>query len=661
MTDYNSLRVSDMHIDIETYSRRDIRKTGSYKYFECPDFEILMICYSYDHYPEHIISLAEGEEIPEHFIKNLLDPRVRKLAHNANFERNAFKRVGLDVPSRQWFCTAVKASYCGLPLSLDDISKALKFSADKAKLATGKKLIRYFCMPCKPTKVNGGRTRNYWHHDLEKWEQFKEYCRGDVRAEKEIEHVLQNYDIPEIERELYFLDQHINDRGIEIDLDFVNNIIAVDDAFIQTHVDFITTNTNIKNPNSATEIKRWLLERTGKVVKSIAKEHMSKLIEDSQDALVREVLIRKQKLSNTSLKKYRTMLTCVCDDDRVRGLLMFYGANRTGRWAGRLVQVQNLPRNYLKNIAQVKEDFKHLDFDVLSMMYDDLNKVMSQLIRTAFIAGDGKTYVVDDFSAIEARVTAWLANEKWRLDIFNTHGKIYEASASMMFGVPIEKVTKGSPLRDQGKVAELALGYGGGVNALTEMDFNNAISEKDKPRIVSLWREKSPNIVALWKDVEVNAKRALRRKNRVQISKYRGLEFMYDGVALTIKLPSGRKLFYWNPSFTTNKWGNKTIQYKGLNQKSKKWWNITTYGGKLVENIVQAISRDVLAQAMLNLHNEGFDIDMHIHDEAVMPVLLSESQYNLNRVNKIMSQPMDWAPELPLEADGYITPFYKKD
>lgn len=648
-----------LHIDIETYSSEDIAKAGAYKYLESLDFEILLVAYAFNGEGIHIVDLAQGETLPDYFIKALQDPTVEKHAHNAVFERQAFKQIGYDVPTEQWYCSAVKAAYCGLPLSLGDASKALELE-EKGKSSTGKALIRYFCCPVKATKVNGQRTRNFPHHDPEKWGEFKAYCIQDVEAEREIDNRLKGYNIPNAERAIYLLDQAINDRGILIDLDFAKRAFEINGINSEIILKSIKDLTGLDNPNSPAQLKEWLSKALQKEVKSLAKDIIPTLIEEAGAGPVSDVLALRQKASKTSIKKYDAMLNCTCSDGRAHGLFQFYGASRTGRWAGRLIQLQNLPQNHIDELELAREVVADGDYDLASLLYDDIASLLSQLIRTAFVAKPGYTFAVADFSAIEARVIAWLADEKWRLDVFKTHGKIYEASASMMFNVPIEKVTKGSDLRSKGKIAELALGYQGAVGAMKQMGGEAmGLSEEDMRQTVTKWRQANRFIVRLWFDVEQAAIRAVETRKPVILPK--GLVFNYDGYALTIKLPSGRKLFYKDPSFTTNSWGARSLQYKGMVQATHQWGYVDTYGGKLVENIVQGIARDLLAYSMLRLDGEGFDIVMHVHDESICEVPAKGAAEELDRMCEIMGEPVPWAPGLPLEADGYITPFYKKD
>ena len=650
-----------LHIDVETYSSIDIRKAGAYKYTQSIDFEILMVAYAFDREPIELIDLAQGEKLPERFLQALVNPQVEKHAHNANFERNAFKAVGYDVPINQWHCSAIKAGYCGLPLSLEMASVALKLE-EKGKLSTGKALIRYFCVPIKPTKANGRRKRNFPNHDLEKWEEFKIYCIGDVEAEREIGRRLKSYTLPIFERKNYILDQEINDRGIKIDTAMARNAYDIDRQNSEVLKHKLIELTGLENPNSPAQLKSWLSEAMGREVKSLAKGEIPALIEEAESETVKKVLKLRTKASKTSIKKYIAMQNCVCYDGRAHGLFQFYGANRTGRWAGRLIQLQNLPQNHLKDLDGARKAFASGDYDLVTMLYENISSTLSQLIRTAFIAKEGHTFVVADFSAIEARVIAWLAGESWRLDVFNSHGKIYEASASMMFGIPIEQITKGSGLRQKGKVAELALGYQGSVGALVQMGGEDmGLTEPEMKEIVRKWRDANPAIVRLWKQVEGFAIRAVKTRKRVVLPKYKNLAFEYDGRVLTIELPSGRKLFYQSPTITTNKWNKPSLKYKGVNQTTKKWGWIDSYGGKFVENIVQAIARDLLAAAMLKLNWEGYKIVMHVHDEPVCETPLESAEKDLEKICEIMGTEIPWAKDLPLAADGYITPYYKKD
>ena len=651
-----------LHLDIETYSSVDITTCGSYKYFESLDFEILMIAYAFDEEPVRILDIARGRGDFFTFTSNFIlkYPDLELHAHNANFERNAFRTYGIETPIERWHCSAVKAGYCGLPLSLDGASKALQLG-DKGKSADGKALIKYFSCPVKPTKINGMRTRNHPHHDTEKWERFKDYCMQDVEAEREIGRKLQAYEITETERLIYLLDQKINDKGILIDLVMAKNAYDIDNRFSAELYTQVKELTGLDNPNSPAQLKNWLQDKTGFEIPSLAKGLLPDLVKEAKSPEVSKVIGLRQMMSKTSTKKYLAMLNCACNDNRAHGLFQFYGANRTGRWAGRLIQMQNLPQNHLEDLEDARAVIASGDYDLTTLLYDDIPSMLSQLIRTAFVAKEGYTFAVADFSAIEARVIAWLAKEQWRMKVFNTHGKIYEASASKMFNVPIEAVTKGSDLRAKGKVAELALGYQGAIGALKTMGGEKmGLSDPEMEMIVKRWRTANPAIVALWADLESCAMRAIQYKKKV-VSIHKGLIFDCDDMALTIELPSGRKLFYQSPSFTENQWGRKSIRYKGMDQTTKQWTYVDTYGGKLTENVIQAIARDLLADSMLRVDAAGYDIVMHVHDEVVVEVPLDDAEDDLNNICAAMGEEVSWAKGLPLTADGYLTPFYKKD
>jgi len=650
----------NLHLDIETYSSVDITTCGSYKYFESLDFEILMIAYAFDDDPVQILDLAKGDDFINFLAPHLLNPEINLHAHNANFERNAFKTYGIDTQASQWHCSAVKAGYCGLPLSLDGASKALRLG-DKGKSAEGKNLIRFFSCPVKPTKSNGFKVRMFPSDNPEKWESFKEYCMQDVEAEREIGRRLERYEIPESERQIYFLDQKINDKGILVDLVMAQNAFDIDNRFSAELYDKVKELTGLDNPNSPAQLKKWVGDITGTTITSLAKGGIEEIIQDANDSRVTEVMGLRQMMSKTSTKKYLSMLNCACEDNRAHGLFQFYGANRTGRWAGRLIQMQNLPQNHLDDLEEARATIAGGDYDLATMLYDDIPSVLSQLIRTAFIAKPGHTFAVADFSAIEARVIAWLSGEAWRMKVFNSHGKIYEASASKMFNIPIEQVTKGSDYRAKGKVAELALGYQGAVGALKTMGGEKmGLSDIEMDTIVKKWRKANPAIVALWADFESCAMRAIQTKKKV-ISIHKNIEFDCNEEVMTIKLPSGRSLFYREPSFTVNKWDKKSIRYKGMDQTTKQWTYVDTYGGKLTENIIQAIARDLLADAMLRADEAGFEIVLHVHDEVVCEIQNNFESSELESLCAILGEEVSWAKGLPLTADGYVTPFYKKD
>lgn len=655
----------NLFIDIETYSSVDIKKSGAYKYIESPDFEILIIGYALNDNPVKIIDLAQGEEIPEEFEEALLDQDCIKVAHNAVFERLSFKRIGYNIPAEQWYCTSVKVAYCGLPLSLDEVSKALNLT-DK-KLDTGKALIKYFSCPCKATRINGMRTRNYPEHAPEKWEMYKEYNKYDVLAEREIFHRLEKYEIPEIERKMYVLDQNINDRGILVDIELAKSAIDVDNTYTSILVQQAQQLTGLKNPNSPAQIRKWIEDKTSNVVLSLSKESMPDLMKEFADYPdIIEMLNIRKKLSKTSIKKYYAMLNCAMKDHRVRGTFQFYGANRTGRWAGRLLQLQNLSKNHISHIEIPREMIRARDWESVEMMYDDVADILSQLVRTALIAPSGKVFSVADFSAIEARVISWLANEKWRMDVFHGDGKIYEATGAKMFNVPISAITKGSVLRDKSKISELALGYEGSLGALKRMGGERmGLSDTEMMSLVRKWRSANPAIVDMWKEIDETSKEAVRYQRPISCT-CRNIIFDCDGEFMTIQLPSGRKLFYYGPKFKDKKIGRSTMPtrvlcYQGVVQETKQWGEIDTYGGKLTENIVQAISRDLLGNSMLNLEANGYYPVCHIHDEILSEVPEKNAQAYYEEMASIMGTPPEWASDLPLRADGYITPFYLKD
>lgn len=644
-----------LRIDIETYSSVDLIKCGVYKYADSDDFEVLLFGYAFDDEPVRLIDLLDMEEIPEEVEQALFNPEIIKTAYNANFERTCLaKHFGKVMPPEQWRCTAVQASHLALPSSLDGVAKTLGLSAQKD--AAGKNLIKYFSIPCKPTKVNGGRTRNYPEHAPERWEKYKSYCMQDVEVEREISKKLHNYPLPDDEQKLWVLDQRINDKGVKVDVEMIQHAITCDELVKAELLARACELTGLNNPNSNVKLKNWITEIEGFEVDSVAKAEIPTLIDKAEHEVTKEVLQLKQQLSKTSVKKYEAMQRMVCSDSHVRGILQFYGANRTGRWAGRGVQVHNLPRNYLRDLDEARETLKNGDYDLLDVLYDNVADTLSQLVRTTFIAEDGQTFNVADFSAIEARVVAWVAEEKWRLKVFNTHGKIYEASAAKMFKVPIESIGKGSDLRQRGKVAELALGYQGGPGALVQMGaLDMGIEESELRGLVDSWRDSNPNIKQFWYDVQNAAIRAVKTKTTVRIQK--DISFIPTSNFLFIQLPSGRRLSYYSPRIEDGDFGDQ-LTYEGIGE-NKKWCRLKTYGGKLVENIVQAIARDCLAVSMIRLDDAGYDIRMHVHDEVIISHPVDED--SLEDITNIMGQEIEWVKGLPLGADGYYTKFYKKD
>lgn len=650
--------VTILSIDIETFSSVDLKRCGVYAYTEAPDFEILLFAYAFNDHPVQVVDLASGETIPDSIDGLLRHPSVIKTAFNANFERTCLaKYLGYEMPPEQWKCSSVHALTLGLPLSLDEVAKVLKLQQQKD--TAGKALIRYFSVPCKPTKANGGRTRNLPAHDPEKWKQFKAYNAQDVIVERTLRKTLERYPVPQIEQKLWALDQEINDRGVRVDPDLVAHAIACDASYQQRLESEAVALTGLDNPKSVAQLKAWLLEVEGLEVESLSKETVPALLAQAENTTVHRVLELRQEMAKTSIKKYQAMDRARCPDDRIRGLLQFYGANRTGRWAGRLVQVQNLPQNHLKDLDLARQLLMAGKYDTLELLFDSVPGVLSQLVRTAFIPTPGCRFIVADFSAIEARIIAWLAGEKWRMDVFNSHGKIYEASAAQMFKVPVDSITKDSPLRQKGKISELALGYGGSVGALTVMGaLKMGLEEAELPELVNTWRQANPNITRFWWDVGNAAMAAVLEKRTVSL--HHGLTFSYESGGLFIRLPSGRRLAYVRPRIETDERFRKPVlTYEGLNQETKQWCRLNTYGPKLVENITQATARDCLAEAMLILDGYGYQIVMHVHDEIVLEV--PDDQGSLEVVCEIVGAPLEWAPGLPLRADGFETVYYKKD
>ena len=660
-----------LSIDLETYSDVNLKKAGLYRYVQSPAFEILLFAYSFDGAPTQVIDMAQGEEIPMEVIHALTDPQCLKHAYNAAFEWYCLsKYMGAQLPPAQWRDTMLHGLYAGYTAGLDATGRALGIPEDKQKLTTGKALIRYFCAPCKPTKANGGRTRNYPHHDPEKWELFKTYNGQDVVAEMEIERRLSVFPVPDFVQKQWETDLLINARGVAVDMDFCEGALELGETIRAQLTDEAVQLSGLQNPNSVKQLARWLSAETGDDITSLRKETIKELLgRDNADHVQRMLEIR-QELGKTSTKKYDAIEAAVCDDGRVRGLLQFYGANRTGRWAGRLVQVQNLPRTYTEPLEFARELVKGRKLDALRTVYGSPNDTLSQLIRTAFVAAPGNVLIDADFSAIEARVISWLADEEWRLEVFRTHGKIYEASASQMFGVPLERIKKGNPeysLRQRGKVAELALGYQGGVPAMRQMDTGKLLADlpdEEIKDIVDKWRNTNPKIRNLWYSFNDAAIRVIQNGGSLRVrccTFARECDCIRGTTCMTVSLPSGRKLYYVEPSVGENRWGGPSITYMGVNDKNK-WGRIETYGGKLVENVVQAIARDCLAQAIEHLEAAGLPVVFHIHDEVVIDTAAFDTNdAMLDKVVKIMSTPIPWAEGLPLGADGWVGAFFKKD
>ena len=666
-----------LSIDIETYSDQDISKTGLYRYAQSPAFEILLLAYSEDFGPVHVVDLACGETIPQAICEALVSPDVIKHAYNASFEWFCLgTMLHLDDKIRrfwlqQWHCTMLHGLYCGYTAGLDATGKAMGLPQDKQKLGIGKALIRYFCTPCAPTKSNGGRTRNLPQHDPAKWELFKTYNVQDVVTEMEIERRLSNFPVPDEIQRQWVTDQTINLRGVQVDTDMVEGAIAMDQTARQQLIAEATDLSGLDNPNSVAQLLGWLESETGSTVADLRKTTVAEMLGgDLESSKARRMLEIRQELGKTSNKKYAAIDNAVCSDGRVRGILQFYGANRTGRWAGRIVQPQNLPRTYIPGdlLPLARQLVEGRQMDALSWCFGSVQDTLSQLIRTALTAAPGNRLIDADFSAIEARMLAWLAREEWRLDVFRTHGKIYEASASQMFNVPMERIKKGNPeysLRQRGKVAELALGYGGSGGAMRQMDVGHLLDElpdEEVQEMVRLWRAKSPAIVDFWYTCEASAMEAIRTGRSVEIrggSIAFALEKDQYNDFLTIRLPSGRKLYYAHPEIGQNRFGSESIVYKGMDQKTKKWSTLETYGGKIVENITQATARDCLAEAVERLEAAGLPVVFHIHDEVVIDA--APQQGSLEDVIRIMATPPWWAPDLPLNADGWENPFFKKD
>lgn len=660
-----------LSIDLETYSDVNLKKAGLYRYVQSPAFEILLFAYSFDGAPTQVIDMAQGEKIPPEVIHALTDPQCLKHAYNAAFEWYCLsKYMGAQLPPSQWRDTMLHGLYAGYTAGLDATGRALGIPEDKQKLTTGKALIRYFCVPCKPTKANGGRTRNYPHHDPEKWELFKTYNGQDVVAEMEIERRLSVFPVPDFVQKQWETDLLINARGVAVDMDFCAGALELGEIIRAQLTDEAVQLSGLQNPNSVKQLARWLSAETGDDITTLRKETIKELLgRDNADHVQRMLEIR-QELGKTSTKKYDAIEAAVCDDGRVRGLLQFYGANRTGRWAGRLVQVQNLPRTYTEPLEFARELVKGRKLDALRTVYGSPNDTLSQLIRTAFVAAPGNVLIDADFSAIEARVISWLADEEWRLEVFRTHGKIYEASASQMFGVPLERIKKGNPeysLRQRGKVAELALGYQGGVPAMRQMDTGKLLADlpdEEIKDIVDKWRNTNPKIRNLWYSFNDAAIRVIQNGGSLRVrccTFARECDCIRGTTCMTISLPSGRKLYYVEPAVGENRWGGPSITYMGVNDKNK-WGRIETYGGKLVENVVQAIARDCLAQAIEHLEAAGLPVVFHIHDEVVIDTAAFDTNdAMLDKVVKIMSTPIPWAEGLPLGADGWVGAFFKKD
>lgn len=674
-----SEQLHHLSIDLETYSTVSIGAAGSYRYILDPSFEILLFAYSLDGMPVEVIDVASGQVIPLWLKNALKNPLYIKHAYNAAFEWFALSKYLGWLPLDQWRDTMLHALYCGYPASLDAAGRAMGLPEDKKKLTTGKALIRYFCVPCKPSNANGNRTRNLPKHDPAKWKLFKEYNGQDVVTEMEIDRRLSAFPVPAFVQKQWETDLTMNARGVAADMEMVSGALVIGATVKSQLMAEARQLSGLDNPNSIKQLARWLTEATDgdTEITSVTKETVATMLKQPQPANVQRMLEIRQELGKTSTKKYDALETCIADDGRVRGLLQFYGANRTGRWAGRLVQVQNLPRTYTHPLPPARQLVKDRNIDGLRLMYGSINDTLSQLIRTAFVATPGNVLIDADFSAIEARVISWLAGQEWRLEVFRTHGKIYEASASQMFHVPIEKIKKGNPeyaLRQRGKVAELALGYQGGVSAMRRMDTGHNLddlSDDEVKGIVDRWRETNSMIRDLWNIVDSAAVTVITNGGAQTIRSETTdavitlaceLDVITGTRYMTILLPSGRKLYYPSPEIGVNRWGNPSVSYMGQNQTTKRWERVETYGGKLVENIVQAIARDCLAIAIENLEAQGLHVVFHIHDEVVIDTpAWADEDTMLETVTKIMTKPIPWAQMLPLNADGWVDKYFKKD
>lgn len=670
--------MTTLRIDLETYSSVDLRKCGMHRYVESPDFEIMLFAYAFDAEPVRVIDLMQDEPLPPEVETAIFDPNVIKTAYNAAFELACLGRhFGRALDPMQWRCTSVHALYLGLPGNLADVGKVVGLPEDQQKKRSGSVLIRYFCIPCKPTKANMGRTRNRPVHDREKWRLFKDYCAGDVVAEREIANRLAKFPVPDKEHRLWALDQRMNNKGVMIDRELVESAIICDQIYKQRLTNEAIRLTGLSNPNSRNQLLAWLIVEDGTDVDDLTKKTVPLILKSTENNVVQRVMELRQQLAKTSVSKYHAMQRSACDDAAVRGLTQFYGANRTGRWAGRLVQVQNLPQNKHRDIDLARNLMRMGDYEGIDNLFGSVFDTMSQLIRTAFVARPGHKFVIVDFSAIEARVVAWLAWCPWRIDVFNTHGKIYEASAEQMFKLPKGSVDKKSPYRFKGKVAELALGYGGGAGALKTMGaLDMGLTEDELEPIKVAWREANPEVVQFWYDCESAAKMAVAHKTSVDVpiaGKRASLVFSWESGFLFIALPSGRRLAYVKPRieaedlYREKSDGSKfqiaragSLTYEGLDQKTKQWTRVPTYGGKLVENITQAIARDLLAEAMLALDDEGFTLLTTVHDEVVCEEPI-DGPRDVHLAEEIMGRPIPWAKDLPLRGDGFETPYYMKE
>lgn len=650
-----------LSLDYETYSEADIKSVGAFRYIDDDSFEVLLLAYAFNDGPVRVVDITNHEPVPPEFVDAMFDPNVTKTAYNAAFERAVTrKHFGLYCPPEQWEDTMILAAQCGLPLSLAGVSSALSLGEDKAKDKRGKELIKYFCSPCKATKVNGGRTRNLPEHDPEKWAEFIEYNRQDVVAERHIRNMLLQWKPNETEHRFWCLDARINENGMRVDLPLAEAAIDIDTRYKAELTEQAIALSGLENPKSVAQIKDWLLKQEGVEVPSLNKKVVADVVSQLKTDEAKQFMELRAKLAKTSTSKYEAVVRSVCKDDHIRGCFQFYGANRTGRFAGRLVQLQNLPQNHMTDLAEARALVRTDDYETVKLLYDNVAGTLSELIRTVLVPEPGHRLIVCDFSAIEARVIAWFAEEEWRLNVFRDGGDIYCASASQMFKVPVEKHGVNGHLRQKGKVAELALGYGGGINALKAFGADKlGMTDEEMVETVDLWRSSSPRICALWKALEKAAIRCITRKT-TSTSTIGGVRFDWERGIMWMNLPSGRRIAYFGAAYGESRWKNgNAISYMGVDQQTKKWARVETWGGKLVENLVQATARDCLRDTMLALEDAGFDIRAHIHDEVVITEPIGGR--SLSDVQAIMSRDIPWAPGLPLRGDGYETPFYQKD
>lgn len=651
-----------LSIDLETYSEIDIAKCGSFRYIDDESFEILLLGYAFDDEPVTVIDLTADEEVPADFLAALYDPEVTKTAWNCAFERfGLWKHFGRYCPPEQWSDTMILSAVCGLPLGLGEAGKALRLEADEAKDREGKALIRYFCSPCRPTKVNGGRTRNLPQHDTDKWALFIEYNRQDVVAERTIRKRLLRWEPDSLEHRFWCLDARINERGMRVDRELVHNAIAMDARYKAELTEQAVAISGLENPNSVAQIKQWLLEQEGIEVPSLNKKVVAEVVSQLNSERAKQFMALRARLAKSSTKKYEAMERSACADSHIKGCFQFYGANRTGRFAGRLVQLQNLPQNHMEDLAVARSLVRDNDYETVRLLYDSVSDTLSELIRTALIPEPGHRFIVADFSAIEARVIAWIAGEQWRLDVFRNGGDIYCASASQMFHVPVVKHGENGHLRQKGKIAELALGYGGGANALKAFGADKmGMTEEEMVNTVDLWREASPRVCALWRALERAAIRCVVHKTP-QVSAIGGIRFEMECGILWMTLPSGRRIAYYGAEYGPSRFhrDRRALSYMGVDQKTKRWGRVETWGGKLAENVTQATARDCLRDTMLALEDAGYDIRAHVHDE----VIISEPRdgRTVEDVSAIMGRELPWASGLPLRGDGYACDFYMKD